>query len=87
MKGIIGANPDNQFNISGVSYGASLSSYRVFGCSGSVSDDSKSKSHITTIDMLTSVHSHHRSFVAWGSRRPGHPHLVLGWYGRLDRKL
>ncbi|KAG5633139.1 hypothetical protein DXG03_008238, partial [Asterophora parasitica] len=36
---IIGANPDNDFNISGVAYGASLSAYRVFGCTGSVTDD------------------------------------------------
>ncbi|KAF4599319.1 hypothetical protein EYR40_006411 [Pleurotus pulmonarius] len=38
-KGIIGANPDNAFNISGVAFEASLSSYRVFGCVGFVTDD------------------------------------------------
>ncbi|KAG5637467.1 hypothetical protein DXG03_004438, partial [Asterophora parasitica] len=39
VAGIIGANPGNPFNISGVAYGASLSAYRVFGCTGSVTDD------------------------------------------------
>ncbi|KAG6919367.1 hypothetical protein DXG01_006916 [Tephrocybe rancida] len=39
VAGIIGANPGNPFNISGVAYEASLSSYRVFGCLGFVSDD------------------------------------------------
>ncbi|KAF8971231.1 subtilisin-like protease [Flammula alnicola] len=39
VGGIIGANPGNQFNISGVAFGASISAYRVFGCSGSVTDD------------------------------------------------
>ena len=45
-KGIIGANPGNQFNISGVAYDSSLSAYRVFGCTGSVTDDSKSPAFI-----------------------------------------
>lgn len=40
VAGIIGANPGNEFNISGVAYEATLSSYRVFGCTGSVPDDS-----------------------------------------------
>jgi hypothetical protein len=48
-KGIIGANPGNQFNISGVAYGSSLSAYRVFGCTGSVTDDSKSPAFIVHI--------------------------------------
>ncbi|EDR11679.1 pyrolysin [Laccaria bicolor S238N-H82] len=39
VAGIIGANPGNQFNISGVAYDSSLSAYRVFGCTGSVTDD------------------------------------------------
>ncbi|GLB37011.1 putative subtilisin-like protein [Lyophyllum shimeji] len=39
VAGIIGANPGNAFNISGVAYDASLSSYRVFGCTGFVTDD------------------------------------------------
>ncbi|PFH53699.1 hypothetical protein AMATHDRAFT_187018 [Amanita thiersii Skay4041] len=39
VAGIIGANPGNEFNISGVAYEASLSSYRVFGCTGFVTDD------------------------------------------------
>ncbi|KAK2464348.1 hypothetical protein APHAL10511_003805 [Amanita phalloides] len=39
VAGIIGANPQNNRNISGVAYDAHLSAYRVFGCSGSVSDD------------------------------------------------
>ncbi|KAI0049877.1 subtilisin-like protease [Auriscalpium vulgare] len=39
--GILGADPDNLFNISGVAYEASLSAYRIFGCSddGTVTDD------------------------------------------------
>ncbi|KAI0786658.1 pyrolysin [Abortiporus biennis] len=39
VAGIIGANPGNEFNISGVAYGASLTSYRVFGCAGGTTDD------------------------------------------------
>ncbi|KAH9484892.1 Minor extracellular protease vpr [Psilocybe cubensis] len=39
VAGIIGANPGNAFNISGVAFSASISSYRVFGCTGSVTDD------------------------------------------------
>ncbi|KAG5644690.1 hypothetical protein DXG03_007913 [Asterophora parasitica] len=39
VAGIIGANPGNSFDISGVAYDASLSAYRVFGCDGSVTDD------------------------------------------------
>ncbi|KAG5643378.1 hypothetical protein DXG03_000992 [Asterophora parasitica] len=39
VAGIIGANPGNSFDISGVAYDASLSAYRVFGCKGSVTDD------------------------------------------------
>ena len=41
-QGIIGANPGNEYNISGVAYDADLSAYRVFGCSGSTSDDGRS---------------------------------------------
>ncbi|KAJ8076315.1 hypothetical protein PM082_000736 [Marasmius tenuissimus] len=40
IAGIIGADPPkNPYNISGVAYSASLSSYRVFGCTGGTSDD------------------------------------------------
>jgi len=39
VAGIIGADPNNPFNISGVAFSASLSAYRVFGCEGSVTDD------------------------------------------------
>lgn len=39
VSGIIGADPGNDFNISGVAYEASLTMYRVFGCTGGVSDD------------------------------------------------
>ncbi|KAH9929600.1 subtilisin-like protease [Epithele typhae] len=39
VAGIIGADPGNPFNISGVAYQASINSYRVFGCEGSVTDD------------------------------------------------
>ncbi|KAF8521827.1 subtilisin-like protease [Gautieria morchelliformis] len=39
VAGIIGANPGNQFNISGVAFDATIFSYRVFGCTGTVSDD------------------------------------------------
>ncbi|KAG8738765.1 hypothetical protein FRC10_006482 [Ceratobasidium sp. 414] len=39
VAGIIGANPNNPYNISGVAYEASINSYRVFGCTGSVPDD------------------------------------------------
>ncbi|KAA1472916.1 subtilisin-like protease [Dentipellis sp. KUC8613] len=39
VTGIIGADPGNQFNISGVAFEASLTAYRIFGCTGSVTDD------------------------------------------------
>ncbi|KAF9264167.1 subtilisin-like protease [Marasmius fiardii PR-910] len=39
VAGIIGADPSNPYNISGVAYSASLSSYRIFGCSGDTTDD------------------------------------------------
>ncbi|GJE92794.1 peptidase S8 family domain-containing protein [Phanerochaete sordida] len=39
VTGIIGANPGNPFNISGVAYGATLSMYRIFGCTGDTTDD------------------------------------------------
>lgn len=39
VAGIIGADPNNDFNISGVAPDAEIFSYRVFGCSGSVTDD------------------------------------------------
>ncbi|KAJ7268651.1 hypothetical protein B0H12DRAFT_1229565 [Mycena haematopus] len=39
VAGIVGANPGNEFNISGVAYGATIFSYRIFGCTGDVQDD------------------------------------------------
>ncbi|KAJ6498979.1 pyrolysin [Mycena sanguinolenta] len=39
VAGIIGASPDNEIGISGVASNASLSSYRIFGCTGYTSDD------------------------------------------------
>ncbi|KAJ7248783.1 subtilisin-like protease [Mycena rebaudengoi] len=39
VAGIIGANPGNAFNISGVAYGSTILAYRIFGCLGVVSDD------------------------------------------------
>ncbi|KAJ6603216.1 subtilisin-like protease [Mycena vulgaris] len=39
LQGIIGANPGNPFNISGVAYDASIYAYRIFGCAGGVDDD------------------------------------------------
>ena len=39
VAGIIGANPGNEFNITGVAYEASLYSYKVFGCSDSTATD------------------------------------------------
>ncbi|KAJ6559547.1 subtilisin-like protease [Mycena capillaripes] len=39
VAGIIGANPGNPFNISGVAYDAKIHSYRIFGCTGGVGDD------------------------------------------------
>ncbi|CAE6533031.1 unnamed protein product [Rhizoctonia solani] len=39
VAGIIGANPNNIWNISGVAYESSINAYRVFGCDGSVPDD------------------------------------------------
>ncbi|KAF4621066.1 hypothetical protein D9613_000162 [Agrocybe pediades] len=39
VAGIIAALPGNDFNMSGVAYGAKLNAYRVFGCSGSVTEE------------------------------------------------
>ncbi|CAE6450175.1 unnamed protein product [Rhizoctonia solani] len=39
VAGIIGANPNNPWNISGVAYESEINAYRVFGCDGSVPDD------------------------------------------------
>ncbi|KAI0049871.1 subtilisin-like protease [Auriscalpium vulgare] len=39
VTGIIGADPGNIFNISGVAYKSTLAAYRIFGCTGSVGDD------------------------------------------------
>ncbi|KAF7376447.1 Subtilisin-like protease [Mycena sanguinolenta] len=39
VAGIVGANPGNEFNISGVAYDATIFSYRIFGCTGEVTDD------------------------------------------------
>ncbi|PVF93857.1 subtilisin-like protein [Serendipita vermifera] len=39
VAGIIGTNPGNMYNISGVAYKAELAGYRVFGCDGGVADD------------------------------------------------
>ncbi|CAE7119808.1 unnamed protein product [Rhizoctonia solani] len=39
VAGIIGANPDNIWNISGVAYESEINAYRVFGCTGEVLDD------------------------------------------------
>ena len=38
-QGIVGANPDNEFDILGVAPNATLYAYRVFGCEGQVADD------------------------------------------------
>ena len=40
-QGIFGADPVNPFNISGVAFEASINAYRIFGCDGSVTDDSE----------------------------------------------
>ncbi|KAI9067297.1 subtilisin-like protease [Trametes sanguinea] len=39
VAGIIGADPNNPFNISGVAFKASINAYRIFGCTGVVGDD------------------------------------------------
>ncbi|KAJ7693337.1 pyrolysin [Mycena rosella] len=39
VAGIIGVNPGNPFNLTGVAYEASIYAYRIFGCAGSVTDD------------------------------------------------
>ncbi|CAE6448675.1 unnamed protein product [Rhizoctonia solani] len=39
VAGIIGADPNNPWNISGVAYKSEINAYRVFGCSSSVSSD------------------------------------------------
>ncbi|CAE6379771.1 unnamed protein product [Rhizoctonia solani] len=39
VAGIIGANPNNPWNISGVAYKSEINAYRVFGCKGFFTDD------------------------------------------------
>ncbi|QRV96028.1 pyrolysin [Ceratobasidium sp. AG-Ba] len=39
VAGILGADPNNPYNISGVAYEASINAYRVFGCTGHTADD------------------------------------------------
>ncbi|KZO98791.1 subtilisin-like protease [Calocera viscosa TUFC12733] len=39
VAGIVGANPGNMYNISGVAYDATLASYRVLGCEGIIPSD------------------------------------------------
>ncbi|QRV96031.1 minor extracellular protease vpr protein [Ceratobasidium sp. AG-Ba] len=39
VAGIVGADPNNSFNISGVAYQSSLNAYRIFGCTGDTTDD------------------------------------------------
>ncbi|KAF8524711.1 pyrolysin [Hysterangium stoloniferum] len=39
VAGIIGANPGNEFGISGVAYQSTIFSYRIIGCNGTVTDD------------------------------------------------
>ncbi|CAE6507200.1 unnamed protein product [Rhizoctonia solani] len=50
VAGIIGANPNNPWNISGVAYQSKLNAYRVFGCEGFVADD-------VLIDALLRAHA------------------------------
>ncbi|KAH7097947.1 subtilisin-like protein [Auriculariales sp. MPI-PUGE-AT-0066] len=50
VAGIIGANPNNGFNISGVAYEAELLAYRVFGCEGGVADS-------ILVDALTAAYN------------------------------
>ncbi|CAE6414623.1 unnamed protein product [Rhizoctonia solani] len=38
VAGIIGADPNNPYNISGVAYQAKINAYRVFGCTGGTTD-------------------------------------------------
>ncbi|KAG9126235.1 hypothetical protein FRC07_004315 [Ceratobasidium sp. 392] len=38
VAGIIGANPNNPHNITGVAYEATINAYRIFGCQGSTND-------------------------------------------------
>ncbi|KAI0040635.1 subtilisin-like protease [Auriscalpium vulgare] len=59
VAGIIGADPGNEWNISGVAYKAAISAYRVFGCpeEGTVSDDiiiaALLRGHAEKQDILT----------------------------------
>ncbi|GJJ15901.1 hypothetical protein Clacol_010179 [Clathrus columnatus] len=39
VAGIIGANPGNEFNITGIAYESTIFAYRVFGCDGAGGDD------------------------------------------------
>ncbi|KAL5634053.1 hypothetical protein ACGC1H_006028 [Rhizoctonia solani] len=50
VAGIIGAYPNNPWNISGVAYQSEINAYRVFGCAGSATDD-------IIIDALLRAHA------------------------------
>ncbi|KAJ2929699.1 hypothetical protein H1R20_g7387, partial [Candolleomyces eurysporus] len=39
VAGIIAADPNNPYNVTGVAYQSSISAYRVFGCDGSTTDE------------------------------------------------
>lgn len=57
VAGIIGANPGNEFNITGVAHEASLYAYKVFGCSDGVSTDiiidAMLRAHNDGMDIIT----------------------------------
>ncbi|EJD37073.1 subtilisin-like protein [Auricularia subglabra TFB-10046 SS5] len=57
VAGIIGANPGNEYNVSGVAYEASLYAYRVFGCDGYSTDeiliDSLLRAQSDGMDIIT----------------------------------
>lgn len=53
-QGIIGADPVNPFNISGVAFDASISAYRIFGCLGFTTDDGRSCASLIDTNPLTS---------------------------------
>ena len=80
-KGIIGANPGNQFDISGVAYDSSLSAYRVFGCTGSVTDDSKSLYLAHTYKIHLFLLSRRRSSL---HRWPRYLDPLVGRCGRMN---
>ncbi|KAJ7723575.1 subtilisin-like protease [Mycena metata] len=76
VAGVIGANPGNEFNISGVAYDSTLYAYRVFSCDGS---DGWTTATVTVVSsriaasgkVVTIAADNNGASGSWFSSRPG----------------